>query len=279
MSSSAPITLSPEVRPLGNGLSALPKHCRLKGGGDSDFRKQLVTLGCLIGCHVEDGDYHQDTILTGPDTLQESLCQLQLSEETRRMVVRLSIDPNTRYVAIRHLLALVIFSNLDTHSVGSLSLLPPALKELFKSLPKPSRESQDSLVEPALVVWNRLTAFLMHDNPQSGDPLPLLPSVESQVKALVTLLQDFLIHFARTDDDDSPDTQQTRLEGAITACVRFGYEIFSHPCDWKFTLSQEERGVLVFPGLEKHRSDMGELFDSPKVVVPPKVVMVDLMED
>lgn len=120
----------------------------------------------------------------------------------------------------------------------------------------------------------------MHNNPKSKIPLPLLPSVESQVKALVTLLQRFLVHFTRTDDDGSPvAVQQTRLENAITSCVKFGYHIFSDPYDWKFTFPQEKRGVLVMPGLEKLRDDMGELHDPPRVVSSAEFVTVHLTED
>ncbi|RSM01815.1 hypothetical protein CEP52_008325 [Fusarium oligoseptatum] len=277
--SSVPLEQSSGVRPRPTGLAALPNRCRLKGKSDSEVRQDLVALGFFIRHHAQSSDYHFDTILAGADTLHESLRPLQLSEGTRHTVVRLSIDPSTREVGIRHLLALVIFQNLDTHSVGSLSLLPPALKELFKSLPKASEESQDPRVEPALVVWNRLTAFLMHHNPQGLSPLRLLPSVESQVKTLATLLRRFLMHFARTGDDGSSDVQQTRLENLITACVEFGYAIFSDPYDWKFIFSQEEREVLVMPGLEKLRNDMGELYDSPRVLLAPKVVTADLMED
>lgn len=136
-----------------------------------------------------------------------------------------------------------------------------------------------NLVEPALVVWNRLTAFLMHDDPEGPSPLPLLPSVESQVKTLVTLLWGFLMHFARTGDEGSSDILQTRLTNLITGCVEFGYEIFSDPYDWKFTFSHEERGVLVVPGLEKLRNDRGELYDSPRVILAPNVVTVNLVED
>jgi hypothetical protein len=59
--------------------------------------------------------------------------------------VELSIDPKTRGVAIRHLLALVIFPNLDVHTVGSLSLLPPTLKELSRSRAMIPKNEEDIL--------------------------------------------------------------------------------------------------------------------------------------
>ncbi|KAL6410590.1 hypothetical protein AUP68_07017 [Ilyonectria robusta] len=136
--------LSPEELGLTTGLAGVPWRCLLMGASDSDVRRELASLGLLIDHHVR-YHYHRDNILVTPDTLHASLRQLQLTEVTCHMVARLSIDPNTRYVAIRHLLALVIFSNLDTHSVGLLSLLPPTLKEMSRSRLGASKEKRDSL--------------------------------------------------------------------------------------------------------------------------------------
>lgn len=105
------------------------------------------------------------------------------------------------------------------------------------------------------------------------------PSVESQVKALVTPLQEFLVHFVRIDDHHSLDDQQTGLAGVIRQCVKFGYEVFSHPCDWEFTFPQQEEGIVVVPGLEEHSSNMGELYDLPRIVLTPEVVTVDPMKN
>ncbi|KAH7020202.1 hypothetical protein EDB80DRAFT_563333 [Ilyonectria destructans] len=264
--------LSPEALGATTGFAGLPNL--LMGASDSEVEGELASLGLLIDHHVR-CHYHRDNILVTPDTLHASLRQLQLTEVTCDMVARLSINPNTRYVAIRHLLALVIFSNLDTHSIGLLSLLPPTLKELSRSRPEASKEKRDSLVETALVSWNQITAFLMHKNPHAQTPLRPPPSVESQVKALVTPLQEFLVHFVRIDNHHPLAHQQAGLAGIIRACVKFGYEVFSHPCDWEFTFPQQEKGIIVVPGLEQHSGDMGELYDSPKILLAPEVVTVD----
>ena len=126
------------------GFVVQPNRCLLTGASDSDIKKELRSLGLVIQWHVEN-NYHRENSPVTPEALHSSLRQLQLSEDTCRIVVKLSIDPNTRCLAIRHLLALVIFSNLDVHSVGSLSLLPPTLKELSRSRDMAPKDEEDVL--------------------------------------------------------------------------------------------------------------------------------------
>ncbi|KAH6876576.1 hypothetical protein B0T10DRAFT_552444 [Thelonectria olida] len=273
-SSHSSLELSPEQLRAGTGYAGLPNRDLLLGASDSDVKKELRSLGPLIEAHVT-AHYHLNAVRATPESLHASLRQFGLSEDTRRMVVGLSIDPNTRHVAIRSLLALVIFSNLDTHFVGSLSLLPPAVREFFQSRPRNSEDRQDFLNELALVSWRRITTFLMHENPQERTPLRPPPSVKPQVEALVTELEGFLFNFASMDDAQPPFDQRASLEAVISQCVEFGYEVFSHPCDWQFTFPPQEKGVVVLPGLEKLSSSRGELYGSPRVVLAPEVAPIE----
>lgn len=120
----------------------------------------------------------------------------------------------------------------------------------------------------------------MRGNPDGTIYLKPLPSATSQIKALVTILQEFLVHFAHIDDDGSSTLQHTHLEKVITDCVEFGYDVFGQPCDWHFTFPPQEAGaVVVLPGLERHSYQFGGLYDSPKMIQPPEIVTVDSMED
>ncbi|KAH7183482.1 uncharacterized protein B0J16DRAFT_373927 [Fusarium flagelliforme] len=263
---------SPKEDGTATGFVVRPNRCLLTGASDSDIEKELRSLGLVIQWHVEN-NYHRDNIPVTPEALQSSLRQLQLSEDTCCMVARLSIDPNTRCLAIRHLLALVIFSNLDVHTVGSLSLLPPTLKELSRSRAMTPKDEEDILVETAWLLWHRLTAFLMHENPDRRTRLLPPPSVEPRVEALIMLLQKFLVHFVRIDDDHSVDKQQAGLAGVLRQCVKFGYEVFSHPTDWEFTYPQQEQehNFVVVPGLLKRSTNEGELCRPPRMLLPPKI--------
>jgi len=113
----------------------------LTGASHDDLIFGLRSLGVLIEQYVE-FNYHLHAVALTLDSLDESLAQLVLSENTRSRIIRLAIDPNTRHAAIRHLLACVIFSNLDIHSVGPLSLLPLAISTFILSLPKSGSDEQ-----------------------------------------------------------------------------------------------------------------------------------------
>ncbi|KAG5800752.1 hypothetical protein H9Q69_000311 [Fusarium xylarioides] len=267
-------TSSPEVLRTATGFVGLPTRCLLTGASDSEIKQQLSALGLLIRRHV-DGHYHRDNITATLDTLYSSLRQLQLSEAACHKIARLSIDPNSRRVAIRHLLALVIFSNLDIHTVGSLSLLPPTVKEMSQSRATALKEGHDSLVETAWESWYRITAFLMHEKPKTRSPLLPPPSAKSQAEALISALQEYLCHFVRRDDDHSIDDQLAGLAGVIRESVKFGYEVFSHPSDWEFTYTKDEQGgVVVVPGLAKRSSNTGELYRPPKMILTPEIATI-----
>ncbi|KAF5584958.1 uncharacterized protein FSUBG_12621 [Fusarium subglutinans] len=225
------------------GFVGLPTRVLLTGASDSDIKSELGSLGNLIERHV-DGHYHRDKISATSDTLHASLRDLHLTEATCSMIARLCIDPNTRYTGIRHLLALVIFSNLDLHTIDSLSLLPPTVKEFSQSRIRAPKQEQDPL------------------------------SVESQIDALITVLQKALDHFVPRDKGHSLKDQQASLAGVIRECVKFGYEVFSHPSDWEFTFAQEEHGIIVVPGLKQRSSSTGDLYDPPKLVLAPEIVAV-----
>ena len=113
----------------------------------------------------------------------------------------------------------------------------------------------------------------MHENPHRGTRLPPPPSVEPQVEALITLLQEYLVHFVRIEDGHSIDEQQADLANIVRQCVKFGYEVFSHPTDWEFTYPQQglEQNVVVEPGLLKRSTNDGELCRPSRVLLPPEI--------
>ena len=108
--------------------------------------EEFTRLDTFIKNHIHNC-YHLVSIspMSDSPSLYESLSQLGLSEDTRRLVVRLSIDPNTRQVAIRHLLVRVIFSNLDIYFPGPRCLLPPVVSTLFESIPETKAEGREAI--------------------------------------------------------------------------------------------------------------------------------------
>ena len=113
----------------------------LDGAGDSEVTAELSSLGFLIEQHVQ-SHYHQRPLNNISESLDSSLAQLGVPGDARKSILGLALSPKTRSVAIRSLLAWVIFSNLSIHTPSSLSLLPPSVTAFVQSLPVPKAEER-----------------------------------------------------------------------------------------------------------------------------------------
>ncbi|KAM0353161.1 hypothetical protein ACHAPY_002209 [Fusarium culmorum] len=191
------------------------------------------------------------------------------------MIARLAIAPNTRHLAIRHLLAVVIFSNLDTHTVGPLTLLPPTVKELYLSRRTFRQKDQPPRLETALRSWHRMTAFLLHENPGAQTHLQPPLSVKSKVEDIIAILQESLDHFVRIDNYHSPRDQQSSLTNVFGTSVELGYEIFSHPCEWEFMYPEDEHAIFITPGVKLITDNRGVPHDPPLIALAPEIVAIE----
>lgn len=70
-----------------------------------------------------------------PNVLRQSLGGLNLDEETQDQIAALAVEPHTRCIAIRHFLALSVFSAVDIHYVHGRSLLPGGVVAFIQGLP------------------------------------------------------------------------------------------------------------------------------------------------
>jgi len=99
---------------------------------DREIKEELGSVCYLIEQHTW-RKYHLSPV---PQVDGSSLAHLGLSEETRNRIRELAVSPTTRHIAIRHLLVIVIFRNIDIYTIGPLSLLPPVVNSFILSLPK-----------------------------------------------------------------------------------------------------------------------------------------------
>lgn len=110
---------------------------------------------------------------------------------------------------------------------------------------------------------------MIHEKPDERAALSPPETMKAQLSDLVNALNIFLSPF-KLDDPRSRESQTRHLEGVIGECAKFGYILFSHPCEWRFTFrrsSSERNGIVVMPGLEKLSNRDGDLYDTPKLVV------------
>ncbi|KAK4171653.1 hypothetical protein QBC36DRAFT_339558 [Triangularia setosa] len=267
----------PAVAGLGGSSDPPLDFYLLDGTGDSEIISELTALGHLIKDHAET-NYHLRPIRHDAGAIRESLTGLGLDERTQGQIAALSLNSRTRHAVIRSLLAQVIFSALDTRTIGAFSLLPPSIVAFVQELPTASRsENPRSPAAKAFDTWRRLSVFLLHEKNQ--DRTPLLPpsSTSSQIKNLQNALGRFLGYFIHEDNCARTD-QGRNLEGVIHECAAFGYTVFSHPCNWRYLLKVGPRKssveIVVMPGLERLSSRNGELYGTPQVVVRPTIVTI-----
>ncbi|KAK4170149.1 hypothetical protein QBC43DRAFT_197508 [Cladorrhinum sp. PSN259] len=245
----------------------------LDGTSDSEITSELAALGHLITDHVEN-NYHLQPIYQDPAIIRDSLSGLGLDDWTQSYIANLSLDPRSRHIAIRSLLAHVIFSALDIRNTAGPSLLPTEVTAFVKSLPPSKSLEPGTPNAKALETWRRSSAFLLHEARQSQErsSVPLPASITPQIQNLQAALDGFLGYFVH-DDSRARFDQSRNLDGVIRECASLGYIIFSHSCEWRYSFQTESRNdIVVLPGLERLGRREGEMYDSPRVVAWPMVV-------
>ena len=108
-------------------------HSPLPGASDETLASELAFLGQLIRDHAAN-NYHLQPVNIDINVLRQSLGGLNLDEATQNQIAALAVEPHTRCIAIRHLLALSLFSAVDVHFVHGRSLLPKGVVAFIKGL-------------------------------------------------------------------------------------------------------------------------------------------------
>ncbi|EGO52053.1 hypothetical protein NEUTE1DRAFT_141961 [Neurospora tetrasperma FGSC 2508] len=257
---------------INNVLSGIGIH---EGASDEEIKSELSALGYLLQEHVQN-NYHLDPLDGSRNEvfkLNQALADpaFGLDNRTHALILKLSQDPQTRFPAIRHFLALTIFPALDLHHVrthpGSVSLLPRQVTSFLESIPSSSaagmgKNSMTPQTATALNLWRRLSAYLLLHVLLDKPSNPISPSspittsttsnipldedydpnrryssstttIAAQVTSLRASLNKFLGIFVHSDRRAIFD-QERNLEGVIQECVSFGYMLFAHGCEWQF---------------------------------------------
>lgn len=134
-------TASPTVEPVpstGNPFSDLDQFLAIPKS-DKDLVGELRSLGHLIQQHVED-NYHLSAIAESTSSLSQALENVGLGDTVKgvpgpEQLVKLAVEPETRHLALRHVIARVMFDNISIKSAGKLSMLPPSFSLLMRTMP------------------------------------------------------------------------------------------------------------------------------------------------
>jgi hypothetical protein len=104
---------------------------------DDDFARELLSslqeLGSKIQEHVE-SNYTLDEI-QDQGTLTKAIASLPFLKHDAQFLAHLCVLPSTRHTALRHLIAVTLFSAIDFSTFHKHALLPPAVLAFWESFP------------------------------------------------------------------------------------------------------------------------------------------------
>lgn len=113
----------------------------LEGAPDSDIAMEFKALDDLITQHV-DTHYALQPTSVRKSALMSSLANLGFAhktassaEATAGTVAVCCIEPKTRHVGLRHVIATVAFRSIDINSQSRLSMLPSPVAAFLQSIP------------------------------------------------------------------------------------------------------------------------------------------------
>lgn len=100
---------------------------------DGVIQAELRALDDLINHHVET-NYHLSPVAAGVSELSRALTKLGLTQKSETIAIA-CVRPETRHVALRHVISQTIFTSIDVHCQGEFSMLPPPVAALLQSIP------------------------------------------------------------------------------------------------------------------------------------------------
>ncbi|KAI0834511.1 hypothetical protein F5Y06DRAFT_278844 [Hypoxylon sp. FL0890] len=252
----------------------------LDSSSDAEISSEMDLLSRLLQRHVENY-YHMLPVSQSVDALSTALVHLGLDQNSTMSASRLAslaVDPDTRFNAIRHVIARVTFASVTLDGASPISLLPEPISSFLSLIPATDNHREGvEAVDVALTRWRQLSAFLLH--PVRSDRTPLAPSEDvstHQAEQLAVALNTFLEPFVAGDRQDRYE-QENNLREVVVECATFGYLLFSQPYEYRYRFEGGVRPnyIVVFPGLDRISDEEGYRYPAPaQSVVTPVVEMI-----
>jgi len=233
---------------------------------DSVVLSSMRDLNILIEGHVKNS-YHLHKLDESQGDLARRLhdCGFgKSSEPSANTLASLLIDPSTRSVAIRHIIASTLLSHIDWKTPKETSLLPPQIAAICETIPPIERQfGCEEVFYKAFSQWRHMTAFLIQPVRTSRDaPKPNKEKLQGALSLNVERINEVLQLFIKPD----PEVQRYQKEnlGAIAFKVaELGLILFSQPSTWLFEWTPPNHGsteknggagsaiLVLFPALSE----------------------------
>jgi len=128
-------------------------HFLLDSIPDNEIASEMKSRDMLIEQHV-DANYHRGPIHADQRILSMSLVNLGVSGSgnlTTEGIAALALNPQTRPVALRHVISQVVFSSVDASARSNLSMLPAPVAAFLQSIPprEKGKSNGESKFSPA----------------------------------------------------------------------------------------------------------------------------------
>lgn len=104
------------------------------GYSPDELLSSLQQLGSKIQDHVE-SNYVLDETQHDQGILTQAIAGLPFLKHDAQFLAHLCSSPATRHTALRHLIAVILFSAIDFSTFHKHALLPPAVLAFWKSFP------------------------------------------------------------------------------------------------------------------------------------------------
>ncbi|KAJ5678492.1 uncharacterized protein N7477_004125 [Penicillium maclennaniae] len=249
----------------------------LESKSDKMICNELQALSHLIFQHIEN-HYHCLPAKGSYSALSSTLLTLGLEEKSSipcGQLVKITLDPKTRLMALQHIITSVVFRSVAFSQDSPVSLLPASVSTFLQEISPVERHrgSQEAFFL-ALTQWRQLSAFLLHPNRSERNPLtPHNATIAPRARELIHKLEPFLDIFV---DPKLRKNQQEHLEDVTMECAKFGYLLFSQREELRmsFELGQERSGsteLVVCPGLDRVSDDQGKRYPVPQPICSPQM--------
>ncbi|KAH8761769.1 hypothetical protein BGZ57DRAFT_992822, partial [Hyaloscypha finlandica] len=229
---------------------------------DSQTRKSMQDLYELIHQHAEN-HYNAWNFEGRREDLRHELAKggwNDRTEQSAQTLASLLVNPTTRRVAIRHIIAWAIIQHIDLKSSPDTSLLPAHIKARNAHSTYHFTKAYNPFVSAfsnSFPKWRHLTAALLSPLSSRTDNSEwdsiLRPGIIRNLELLNGILRPFI-----KSGKEAQLAQSENLASIIFEGAHFGYLLFSQPAIWVFrwdrkNLSQggSKKFLVVFPGIGK----------------------------
>lgn len=190
-------------------------------------------------------------------------------------------DPRKRLAVFRAAIAWIIVSRIDFSSGPDTTFLPRHVADVIRDLSasrmdEPSEFSEfrmkDVRLSPTALVaflskWRQITAALSGN--AFTQELPKDDSRMANIARALSLADTFLRPCAKDVDHEK---RLVNLEAIMKRAARFGFLLFSQPSSFQFDWTDNDSGLVVFPGLLQVSDENGRPVASPRAFGSKEVI-------